>query len=233
MISHALSIARKDIRTEFRTKEMIVSMAIFSLLIIFAFRFAFYFYLEGNSTITTGPNSLLPLVSPILWVTFTFAGMFGLLSSFAKEKDRGSLDGLLLCPMDRTAIYFGKVISNFFLILLVDIFSLIFFAIFFSFDFSGNIIPLFAVILLGTFSFVIIGTFVSGLLVNTRNRGVLLPILFIPLIIFPVLLPSITATSTALEGRILDAIPELRILGMFAVIYIAMGYLLFNYVVEE
>ncbi len=232
-MSQALSIARKDIKTEFRTKEMINSMVIFSLLIILAFRFAFHFYLEGNSTVTSGPKELLPLVSPILWVTFSFAGMFGLLSSFAKEKDRGSLDGLMLCPMDRSAIYFGKVISNFFLILLVDISSLIFFALFFSFGFNGNIIPLFVVILLGTFSFVIVGTLISGISVNTRTREVLLPILLIPIILLTVLMPSIYATSKALEGKIMDAIPELRMLGAFAVIYIAMAYLLFNYIVEE
>lgn len=232
MISQALRIARKDIKTEFRTKEMINSMVIFSLLIILSFKFAFTYYTSENEALSD-PLELEPLVSPILWVTFSFAGMFGLLSSFSKEKDRGSLDGLMLCPMDRSAIYFGKVLSNFFLILLVDIFSLIFFAMFFSFDYNGNIIPLFFVVLLGTFSFVIIGTLVSGISVNTRTREVLLPILLIPLILYTVLIPSIIATSMALEGRIVDAIPELRVLGMFAVIYIAIAYLLFEYVVEE
>jgi heme exporter protein B len=232
MISQAFSIARKDIKTEFRTKEMINAMVIFSLLIILAFKFAFTFYTTDDEALSN-PLELKPLVSPILWVTFSFAGMFGLLSSFSKEKDRGSLNGLMLCPMDRSAIYFGKVISNFFLILLVDISSLIFFALFFSFDYYGNIISIFFVILLGTFSFVVVGTLVSGISVNARTREVLLPILLIPLIIYTVLVPSIIATSKALEGKVVDAIPELRVLGMFAVIYIAIAYLLFNYVVEE
>ncbi len=232
MISQAFSIARKDIKTEFRTKEMINAMVIFSLLIILAFKFAFTFYTSDDVALSN-PLELKPLVSPILWVTFSFAGMFGLLSSFSKEKDRGSLNGLMLCPMDRSAIYFGKVISNFFLILLVDISSLIFFALFFSFDYYGNIIPIFFIILLGTFSFVVVGTLVSGISVNARTREVLLPILLIPLIIYTVLVPSIIATSKALEGKVVDAIPELRVLGMFAVIYIAIAYLLFNYVVEE
>lgn len=232
MMSQAFSIARKDIKTEFRTKEMLNAMVIFSLLIILAFKFAFTFYTSGDEALSN-PLDLKPLVSPILWVTFSFAGMFGLLSSFSKEKDRGSLDGLMLCPMDRSAIYFGKVISNFFLILLVDISSLIFFALFFSFDYYGNIILIFFIILLGTFSFVVVGTLVSGISVNTRTREVLLPILLIPLIIYTVLVPSIIATSKALDGKVVDAIPELRVLGMFAVIYITIAYLLFNYVVEE
>ncbi|UCF08307.1 MAG: heme exporter protein CcmB [Thermoplasmata archaeon] len=232
MMSQAITIARKDIKTEFRTREMIFSMVVFSLLIIMAFRFAFEFYLE-DSTVTSGPEEILPLVSPILWVTFCFAGMLGLLTSFAKEKDRGSLDGLMLCPMDRSAIYFGKVLSNFFLILIVDITSVIFFWGFFSFDFQGNIASVMIVILLGTFCYVVIGTLISSISVNARGKEVLFAILLIPLILFTVLLPSITATSMALEGRIMDAMPELRLLGAFALIYVAMGYVLFNFVLEE
>ncbi|UCG69849.1 MAG: heme exporter protein CcmB [Thermoplasmata archaeon] len=227
MMSQALSIARKDIKTEFRTKEMIFSMFVFSLMIMAAFYFAFNFY-------DLSSEKLDPLVSPILWITFCFAGMFGLLSSFSKEKDRGSLDGLMLCPMERSAIYFGKLISNYFLILLVDISSLILFSAFFRFEYHGNTIPIFVVVLLGSFCFVISGTLVSGIAVNSQSiRGVLIPILLIPVILLTVLMPAVNATSKALEGDIIDAIPELRTLGMFAVIYIAVAYLLFEYVLEE
>jgi heme exporter protein B len=227
VIPQALTIARKDIKTEFRTKEMIFSMVVFSLMIMVAFMFAFDFYeIEGNS--------LDPLVPPILWITFCFAGMFGLLSSFSKEKDKGSLDGLLLCPMDRTAIYFGKVISNYFLILLVDFSTILFFTLFFRYDFHGNLGPVIFVVLLGTFCFVVAGTLISGIAVNSSSiRGVLLPILLIPIILLTVLMPSVIATSKALEGDILGAQPELRLMGMFAVVYIALAYLLFNFVVEE
>jgi heme exporter protein B len=227
MIPQALTIAKKDIKTEFRTKEMIFSMVVFSLMIIVAFMFAFDFYeIEGDS--------LNPFVPPILWITFCFAGMFGLLSSFSKEKDRGSLDGLLLCPMDRTAIYFGKVISNYFLILLVDFSTILFFTLFFRYDFNGNLGPVIFIVLLGTFCFVVAGTLISGIAVNSSSiRGVLLPILLIPIILLTVLMPSVIATSKALEGDILGAQPELRLMGMFAVVYIALAYLLFNFVVEE
>jgi heme exporter protein B len=232
MIPQVLTIAGKDIKTEFRTREMIFSMVVFSLLIIMAFRFAFEFYLE-ESLAASVSEEVLPLVSPILWVTFCFAGMLGLLTSFAKEKDRGTLDGLMLVPMDRSAIYFGKVLSNFFLMLIVDISSIIFFSLFFEFSYGDNLIPVVAVVLLGTFGFVVIGTLISSISVNARGREVLFAILLIPLILFTILLPSITATSLALEGRIMDAQVELRLLGSFAVIYIALGYLLFNFVLEE
>ncbi len=227
MMREALAIARKDIKTEFRTKEMIFSMVVFSLMIMMAFTFAFDFF-----EITE--ERLEPLVPPILWITFCFAGMFGLLSSFSKEKDKGSLDGLLLCPTDRTAIYFGKVISNYFLIVLVDISSIIFFTVFFKYDYHGNIGPLLFVVFLGTFCFVVAGTMVAGIAVNSQAiQGVMLPILLIPIILLTVLMPSVIATSKALSGDFLDAQPELRLMGSFALVYLACAYLLFNYVVEE
>ncbi len=140
----------------------------------------------------------------------------------------------MLCPMDRSAIYFGKVLSNYFLILLVDVFTLIFFILFFSYDFSNNLVPVFVIVLLGTFSFVVSGTLISGIAVNAQDiRGVLIPILLIPIILLTVLMPSINATSKALEGDIIEAMPELRLLGIFAVIYIAIAYLLFEFVLEE
>jgi heme exporter protein B len=227
MIREALAIARKDIKVEFRTKEMIFSMVVFSLMIMVAFTFAFDFFDLKEA-------QLEPLVPPMLWITFCFAGMFGLLSSFSKEKDRGSMDGLLLCPSDRTAIYFGKVISNYVLIVIVDISSIIFFTLFFQYDFGDNLGPLLFVVLLGTLCFVVAGTMVSGIAVNSQAiRGVLLPILLIPIILLTVLMPSIIATSKVLEGDIMGAQPEIRLMGMFAVIYIACAYVLFNFVVEE
>jgi heme exporter protein B len=237
MMREALAIAKKDIKTEFRTKEMIFSMVVFSLMIMVAFAFAFdFFEIPENLINPQDPtrDPLIPLVPPILWITFCFAGMFGLLSSFSKEKDKGSLDGLLLCPTDRTAIYFGKVISNYFLIVIVDISSIIFFTAFFRYDYDGNILPLMFVVLLGTFCFVVAGTMVAGIVVNSQSiRGVMLPILLIPIILLTVLMPSIIATSKVLEGDIWDALPELRFMGSFALIYLACAYLLFNFVVEE
>jgi heme exporter protein B len=227
MMPQALEIAKKDIKSEFRTKEMIFSMVVFSLMIMVAFMFAFdFFELESRD--------IEPLVPPILWITFSFAGMFGLLQSFSKEKDLGTLDGLMLCPMDRSAIYIGKVISNYFLIVLVDIFSIIFFTLFFRYDFHGNIVPVFIVVLLGTFCFVVAGTLVSGIAVNSKAiRGVMLPILLIPIILLTVLMPSIVATSKALGGDILGAQTELRFMGAFALIYLALAYVLFTFVLEE
>jgi heme exporter protein B len=172
------------------------------------------------------------IIAPILWVTFTFAGMFGLVSSFSKEKDTGSLQGLMLCPSDRFSIYLGKLLSNLVLILIVDFAALLFFSVFFDFGYGGNIVPLVSLVILGSAAFTIVGTLVAGLSVNLKGRESALTILMLPLIILTVLMPAIIATSMALEGRIGDAWGEIRLIGMFALVYLALSYLLFEYVLE-
>jgi heme exporter protein B len=222
MISQGFSIAAKDLRVEFRSMRMVVTMVIFSLMVIMAFRFAFLFYSADFE----------PIVAPILWVTFTFAGMFGLVSSFAREKDTGSLQGLMLCPTGRWSIYLGKLMSNLVLLMIIDFSALLFFAVFFNFDFHGNTLPLIGIVVLGTVAFAVVGTLIAALSVNIRGRESLLTILIVPIIVLPVLVPSIVATSKVLVGQAVDAIPEIRILAMFALIYFAASYLLFNRVME-
>jgi heme exporter protein B len=223
MSVHGLIIALKDLKVEFRTMRMIMTMVIFSLMVIMAFRFAFLFYdAEAEPMI----------IAPILWVTFTFAGMFGLVSSFAREKDTGSLEGLMLCPANRWSIYLGKLLSNLVLLLIVDFAALLFFSVFFDFGYGGNVVPLAMLVILGSVAFTVVGTLVAGMSVNLKGRESALTILMLPLIILTVLMPAITATSKALEGQIGDAWGEIRLIAMFSLVYLALSYLLFDYVLE-
>jgi heme exporter protein B len=224
MLRESLIFAGKDLKIELRTKHMFNMMIIFALLIILAFKFAF---------ITTDVDT--QIVAPaILWITFSFAAMYGLTASFAKEKDKESLSGLLLCPAERSAIYLGKVISNLIMIFLIEIASIIFFVVFFSFSFSGEMPLLILIIILGTFGFVIVGTLISAISINTRSREVLLPIMLIPLVIFTIIMPSITATTDVLTGGGLSSVfEELRLLGTFDIVYFIIGMILFEYVIEE
>ena len=220
-----LAIALKDLKIELRTRELITPMIIFMLMVLLSFWFGIM--TADSSTLTA------PLASTVLWIAFSCAGVTGMLLSFYKEKNRGSLSGLLLCPMDRAWIYFGKLISNFILILLVNILCMILFALFFSFDYEGQALSVFIVVLFGTFCLVIIGTFISGLILNSRAWGTLLPILIIPVILYTVIWPSINATSRAMEGVIGEVASEFRIMAMFALIFIAIAYLLFDYLFGE
>ena len=99
----------KDLAAEWRSRELISAMLVFALLVIFIFNFALELDAQARASVTAG----------VLWVTFTFAGTLGLNRSLAVEKDRGCLDGLLLAPVDRTAIYFGKMLANLVFMLLV------------------------------------------------------------------------------------------------------------------
>ena len=106
-----MAIIWKDLAAELRSRELLSSMLVFALLVILIFNFSMELDAEARSTVTAG----------VLWVTFAFAGTLGLNRSMAMEKDRGCLDGLLLAPVDRSAIYFGKAIGNLIFMLIVEV----------------------------------------------------------------------------------------------------------------
>jgi len=175
---------------------------------------------------------LSDLASSSLWICFSFAAIIGMHTSFAKEKDRETLEGLLLCPVDRSSIFLGKVLSNLVLVFVVDLLSILFFALFFAYDFEGNYLAVVGIAFLGTLSLVLVGTLVAAISVNARAREALLPVLLIPLIAFSVLIPSVSATRKAISGDISEAVGEMQFILGFAVIFGAVGYLTFDYVLE-
>jgi len=222
----ALVIAAKDLKVELRSKEMLSAMFLFSLLIVLAFRFAF------SNAVSSGAVGLPELASSALWICFSFAAILGMYTSFAKEKDRETLDGLLLAPVDRSELYLGKALSSLVVVFLVDLLSIAFFGLFFSFDYSGQTLAIVAIALLGSVTLVLVGTLVAAISVNTRAREVLLPILLIPLIAFSVIVPSVTATKNAMAGGIGDSVQQIESVAAFAAIFAVLGYLTFDFVLE-
>ncbi|KCZ70409.1 ABC-type transport system involved in cytochrome c biogenesis, permease component [Candidatus Methanoperedens nitroreducens] len=226
-----LEIASKDLRAEFRTKQMLNSMMIFALLVIVIFSFAF-----GNeaSIFIQGLNrKVVDLLAPgILWIAFTFAGMLGLSRSFAGEKEEGCLEGLKLCPVDRSDIYNGKVLSNAVLMFLTEIIAIPIFVVLFSYDIN-NIPGLVLVVILGTFGFIFVGTLLSALTVNTRTREILLPVILFPVLI-PVILSAVTATGRMLSsGDISEISGELQLLAVYDIIFFIVAQLVFEYTIED
>ncbi len=221
----SLHIAAKDLKAEFRTKQMLNSMVIFSLLVIVIFSVSFGDLL-GNSKIVT------QLAPGVLWISFTFAGMLGLSRSFAGELENGCLEGLKLCPVDRSAIYNGKTISNAVIMFLVEIITVPLFAVMFNYSING-LAGLAIVIILGTIGFVSVGTLLSALTVNTRTRELLLPILLLPIII-PVIIPAVLATGKMLaNGDISDISGELRLLAVYDIIFFIIAQLVFEYAIGD
>ena len=140
-------------------------MLVFALLVILIFNFALELDVRTRGTITAG----------VLWVTFAFAGTLGLNRSMAVEKDRGCLDGLLLAPVDRSAIYFGKMLGNWLFMLMVATIILPIYSVLYNVNLFHP--GLLAVILLGSFGYVVVGTLLASMAVQARTRDVLLPIL--------------------------------------------------------
>ncbi len=226
-----LEIAKKDLKQEFRTKQMLNSMMIFALLVIVIFSFAFGN--ESSILIKDINKKVVDLLAPgMLWIAFTFAGMLGLSRSFAGEKEEGCLDGLKLCPVDRAEIYNGKVLSNAVLMFLMEITTIPVFVILFNYELK-NIPVLALVIILGTFGFIFVGTLLSALTVNTRTREILLPVILFPVLI-PVILSAVTATGALLSSGDISAIwGELQILAIYDIIFFIVAQLVFEYTIED
>ena len=217
-----MAIVGKDVAAEIRTKEMVSAMLVFSLLIILIFNFAFDLRADNLNTVAPG----------VLWVAIAFAGMLGLSRSFIMELDRGVLDGLLLTPVDRSAIYFGKMIGNVLFISLVEIVILPVFVILFNQP-AATLPALGGVVILGTIGFAGVGTLFSAMAVHTRAREVLLPIMLFPVIV-PVMLSAVRLTAAILDSTPFEDVSHwLALLVAFDAIFIAISFMLFEFVVEE
>lgn len=211
----------KDLIAEIRSKELFGAMLVFAIAVILIFNFALELNIQVQSEVTSG----------ILWVTFAFAGTLGLNRSMAIEKDMGCLDGLLLAPVDRSAIYFGKMFGNLILMLIVEAIVLPVYSALYSVNLFQP--GLLAVILLGSIGYTAIGTLLAFMSVQARTRDILLPILLFP-IILPVLIAAVKASNGFLLGlEIADIRPWLNLLIVYDTISIAVAFMTFDFVVEE
>ena len=215
------AVVRKDLASEFRSRELLSAMFLFALLVILIFNFALELNARERSEITAG----------VLWVTFVFAGQLGLNRSMAIEKDRNCLDGLLLAPVDRSAIYFGKMLANLLFMLIVEIIVLPIYSILYNVNlFQPGLI---LVIILGSLGYVTIGTLLATMAVYARTRDILLPILLFPVVV-PLLIAAVRASSAFLQNLSMDFIwPSLNLLIVFNLIFIAVSYMTFDFIVEE
>jgi heme exporter protein B len=217
-----LAIVQKDLAAEFRSRELLSAMLVFSMLVILIFNFAMELDINARKSVTAG----------VLWTTFAFAGTLGLNRSMAVEKDRGCLDGLLLAPVDRSAIFFGKAISNLAFMLIVEAIVLPLYAVLYNETriFQPGFL---GVVLLGSIGYIAVGTLLSAMSVQTRTRDILLPILLFPVAV-PVLLASVKASNGLLEGAAFaEILTPLNLLIVYDVVFVAVAFMVFDFVVEE
>lgn len=215
------AIVWKDLSAELRSRELISAMLVFALLVILIFNFSLDLNPRIRQEVTAG----------VLWVTFAFAGTLGLNRSLAVEKDRGCLDGLLLAPVDRSSIYFGKAIGNLVFMFLVEAIVLPIYSVLYNVNlFNPGLI---LVIILGSIGYVAVGTLLASMAVQTRTRDILLPILLFPLVV-PVLLSAVKASTGFLNAAPMTEIwGPLNLLVVYDLVFVALAFMFFDYVVEE
>ncbi len=218
-----LAIYRKDLLAEWRGKEMISSMLVFGLLVIVVFSFAIEPDTEETARLMPG----------LLWIAMGFAAILGLNRSFSGELRLGALQGLLLAPMDRSAIYLGKLCGNLTFMLLADGVLLVCFAVLYNFSVLPVLWKLLVVVFLGTAGFAIVGTLFSAVALNTRMSEVLLPILQLPITV-PLMIAAIEATAALSNpSRTADYSGWLQMLAAFDIIFFVLCLWLFEFVIEE
>ncbi len=223
-----LAILRKDLRRELRTKETVSSMFVFAVLVVVVFNFTLA--LDEVRALELGPG--------ILWTAFVFAATLGLNRSFASERENESLSGLIMAPVDRSAIYFGKLGSNLLFMLVMEAFVLPVFVVFFNLNVSeilpGTDLAWFALVLvLGTTGFTAFGTILSAIASSTTMRDVLLPLLLLSFSV-PVVVASAEATRLLFDVDPLTG-PEswLKLLAVCTVSYVSVSWMVFEYVLED
>jgi len=215
------AIIVKDVVAEFRTREMISAMLVFSVLALLIFSFALD--LRGAMARAAAPG--------VLWATVAFSGTLGLSRSLAREQQNGCIDGLLLAPMDRSAIFFGKALGNLAFMVVVEIMLLPLFSALFNVPLLR--IGVLGVTALGTTGYAAVGTLLAAIAVNTRAREVMLPVLLLPLVV-PLLIAAVKTTGGLIEGGTLAELGGwVRLLVAYDLIIVAVSMLTFGYVVEE
>lgn len=222
MVRPVLIILWKDVLLELRSRDIVLSVLVFGLLVVVVFNFA----------LNVTPRLVNDLAPGILWVAFAFAGTLAMNRAFVREREQGGLEGLVLTPVSRDAIFLGKALASFLFMLVVEAALLPVFAALMGFSTFSFILVL--TIFLATLGFATVGTLFSAIAVQTRSREIMLPVLFFP-IILPVLIGAVEATTQAIGGPTgsVGVSRWLPLIGVFDALFLVICPWVFGFVVEE
>ena len=217
------AVAWKDLLVELRGRERVGAMAGFVALAGILFNYAI------DPTLVRAED----VASGLIWATIVFGGTLGLGRTFELEASDGAFQGVLMTPAPRDALYMGKLVSNYVILLIVVLLTLALYGLFFHLNLQGNLSAAVAAVALGTLGFVAIGTLFAAVTSGTALGGTLLPLLLFPLLV-PVVIYGTTATGRLLQGRpVTEVEGSIRLLGGFALGAVFVGAVLFRHVVEE
>ena len=217
------AIVAKDVVVEWRTKTAFLSALVFAILVL-----AVLYFARDPTAVSS-----FAVAPGVLWVTFTFAAMLGLNRAFLLERENGAMDGLLLTPAPRTAIFVGKMSANLLFVGLIELISIPLFVLFYNVPITAGLPALLGVTAMATVAFVAIGTLLSSMVVRTRFAELMLPVLFLPFLIPPIV-AAVQVTARILGGRPLsEMIGWLKLLAAFDIAFCVLAVLLYEATLDE
>ena len=218
----AWALLRKDIATELRSRDRLIAMLVFSLLVIVVFQFSWP---------PMDAKEMLRFAPGVLWVTYLFAAVIGLGRTFAMELENDAMTALALAPGTRGWIFLGKATATWILISVVQAMTALVFTLFFRVDLWAGAAGSVLIVALANISICSVGTLLSAMSVRSRFRDVLLPVLLIPTLI-PVLTAAVQGSAATFAG---EAVPfdALQLLIVIGGVYSILCFLLFEYVLDE
>ncbi len=222
----ALAVAAKDLRLEWRTLEALSAMALFSLIVLVVFNFAF----DLSTVRRLGAARLVP---GVLWITFSFSGIVGFARSFQIERRRDSLTALLLAPVDRGALFAGKALANLAALLALEALVLPLSAVFFDYDLLAVLGPMLLVVGLHTIGLAELGTLFAAVAARVGRGEALLATLLFPAA-SPVLIAAVRCTSAVLDGSDLASASRwMLVTAGFDGLFFFVALLTFEHVLED
>lgn len=219
----AVAIAGKDLRIERRSRTALLTASTFAVLIQLVFVFA-----RDTSTTT------LAMVAPsVLWITMALTSLLALNRAFLLEREHAAMEGILLAPVPRAALFWGKWLGNLAFVTLVQLLAFLVWVLFFNVAPSVALLLVFGLTIAAAAGFTAAGTLFAAMTARTRHAELLLPVLLLPFLVPPVFAGA-QATMRLLTGRPMDELVGwLRLLVVYDVAFLVMATLLFPIVVDE
>ena len=222
-IRQVLALLAKDLKTEWRTREIFTSMFVFAVLVLVIFNFAI-----GADT-----ELIRQVASGVVWVALLFATVLGLQRAGQMESEEDGLQGVLLALHDRSALFVAKMIAQLLYLLVVVVCTLPLCGIWFRIDFTVCVGALGIVLVLGMLGLSIVGTLFSMIALHTHAHAVMLPLLFLPVSI-PLTIAAVYATAQLIAGKSLRDITDyLTLIGTFDIVFFTLALMVFDYIVED
>ncbi len=216
------SIVKKDVLMEWRSKEAVNSMLVFALLVTVVFSFIF----------EPGSETKNEVVGGIFWIAVIFSGLLGLGKSMVSEVQGGNLEALLLSPVDRSAVFFGKFLSNLLFMLFMEAVLVPLFTVFYDVNIVARP-KVILVIFLATYGFCLLGTLFSLISVRTKTREIMLPLMLLPVMV-PVILGAILSTNVFIGGFPAENAGNwITLIASFDVVFTAVIFAIFGLIIEE